>query len=88
MSLLTQIIERHWQKPIFGLTLVLRPLSWLFGAVVKMRRSGYRLAYFKSECLPVSVVVVGNIHVGGSGKTPFVAALVKGLQNQDIKVGI
>ena len=88
MSLLTQIIERHWQKPIFGLTLVLRPLSWLFGLGVKMRRAGYRLAYFKSECLPVSVVVVGNIHVGGSGKTPFVAALVKGLQNQGIKVGI
>lgn len=88
MSKLTHIIERHWQAPVLGLTLFLRSLSWVFGGVVGIRRFLYRSGCLKSVRLPVPIVVVGNIHIGGSGKTPFVAALVKELKNQGIKVGI
>ena len=88
MQTLTQMIERHWQQPNLGLSLLLRPLSWLFGGMVATRRLLYRVGVLKSEKLPVPLIVVGNIQVGGSGKTPFVAALVKELKNQGVNVGI
>ena len=88
MQTLTQMIERHWQQPNLGLSLLLRPLSWLFGGMVATRRLLYRVGVLKSEKLPVPLIVVGNIQVGGSGKTPFVATLVKELKNQGVNVGI
>ncbi len=63
-------IERHWYG-ITPLHLVLLPLSLLFGLLAAVRRALYRAGVLKSEQLPVPVVVVGNITVGGSGKTPL-----------------
>lgn len=86
--MLHRIIERHWQKPKPLLSLVLRPLSRLFGAVAARRRAGYLNGTRPSEKLPVPVVVVGNIQAGGSGKTPVVQALVRALQDKGIRPGI
>ena len=83
-----QIIERHWQHPRLPLTLLLWPLSRVFQTASALRCRLYRTGRLKSEKLPVPVVVVGNIHAGGTGKTPIVAALVKGLQAQGLKTGI
>lgn len=83
-----QIIERHWQTPNPVLTVLLKPLSYLFQAASTIRRERYRKGRLKSEKLPVPVVVVGNIHAGGAGKTPVVSALVAGLQARGIRVGI
>ena len=85
---LHQIIERHWQQPQPLLKALLWPLSRLFQAVYGVRRYLYRTGRLKSEKLAVPVVVVGNIHAGGTGKTPVVAALVRGLQAKGIQVGI
>ncbi|WP_040729205.1 tetraacyldisaccharide 4'-kinase [Thiocapsa marina] len=57
------------------LGLVLAPLSWLYCLVIQLRRLGYRKGWLASRRLPVPVVVVGNLTVGGTGKTPAVLAL-------------
>ncbi|MGA7966173.1 MAG: tetraacyldisaccharide 4'-kinase, partial [Gammaproteobacteria bacterium] len=68
--------------------LFLLPLSALFAAVTAMRRWLYVRHIFKPIRLPVRVVVVGNLAVGGSGKTPLVAWLARELHQRDVKVGI
>ena len=88
MSKLHQIIERHWQSPNPFLSLLLKPLSRLFAKIAAKRRDDFVSGRLKSEKLPVPVVVVGNIHAGGTGKTPIVAALVSGLREKGVKVGI
>ncbi len=82
------VIERHWQKPYPVLSFLLKPLSGLFAKIAAKRRADFLSGRRKSEKLPVPVVVVGNIHAGGTGKTPIVAALVSGLQEKGVKVGI
>ena len=88
MPKLHQIIERYWQSPNPFLSLLLKPLSKLFAKIAAKRRDDFVSGRLKSEKLPVPVVVVGNIHAGGTGKTPIVAALVSGLQEKGVKVGI
>lgn len=56
------------------------PWSLLFRAAVAIRRILYRRGILRSERMPVPVVVVGNITVGGSGKTPLVIALCEALR--------
>ena len=69
------------------LAVALRPLSLLFGLAVALRRALYRVRLLRSVALPVPVVIVGNITVGGSGKTPLVAALVGALATRGFHPG-
>lgn len=85
---LHEIIEQHWQKPHPILHGVLSPLSKIFAKMVAKRRAHFLSGSLKTQKLPVPVVVVGNIHTGGTGKTPITAALVVAWQAYGIKVGI
>lgn len=67
--------------------LVLWPVSLLFGALTAMRRRWY-MARHASIPLPVPVIVVGNISVGGTGKTPLVIALTQRLSALGFHPGI
>ncbi len=67
---------------------LLWPLSLLFRCIVALRRLGYRKGWFKSVRLPVPVVVVGNIFVGGTGKTPVVIWLVEALKRAGFHPGV
>jgi tetraacyldisaccharide 4'-kinase len=73
-------LARAWYSrgPTFVAAL-LRPLSWLFGGGAALRRAMYRAGVLRCTRVAVPVVVVGNISVGGAGKTPLVAALVEAL---------
>jgi tetraacyldisaccharide 4'-kinase len=66
----------------------LYPLSLLFGFVAGVRRRLFALGLKKAERLPVPVVVVGNIAVGGSGKTPIALWLVAELRARGRQPGI
>jgi len=68
--------------------LFLVPLSWLFCLIVHLRRKLYRSGFLKSVRFPVTVIIVGNITVGGSGKTPLVIALTNWLVEQGYRPGI
>ena len=62
----------------------MNPLSAIFGAGVALRNSLYERGTFRVRRLARPVVSVGNISVGGSGKTPFVIALGEMLQERGI----
>jgi tetraacyldisaccharide 4'-kinase len=66
----------------------LAPLAWLFAALTAARRLGYRFGLLPCYRARVPVIVVGNITVGGTGKTPLVAWLVQQLQARGLTVGI
>lgn len=78
-------LER-WYGP--GPVIWLRPFEALFRLVTAMRRLGYSLGLLKSESVGVPVLIVGNIAVGGTGKTPLVLHLAECLQHRGIRVGI
>ncbi len=71
---MTRGIDSWLQKTWYGessLGSALLPLSWLYAAATGLRRKLYATGFIASQELPVPVVVVGNITVGGTGKTPL-----------------
>lgn len=80
-------IQRHWERatPVSAL---LWPVSLLFGAVSAARRAAYRAGVLRASRLAVPVVVVGNITVGGTGKTPLVLWLAAALKAHGRAPGI
>lgn len=81
-------VVAQWHQPTVAGQCLLRPLSWLFALLSGLRRSGYRLGLLRAERLPVPIIVVGNLTVGGSGKTPLVAAIVAHLSAAGRSPGI
>lgn len=67
---------------------LLLPLEALFRRAVEWRRRAYREGRKKVEKLPVPVIVVGNLTVGGTGKTPLVIWLAGFLQDLGYRPGI
>jgi tetraacyldisaccharide 4'-kinase len=66
----------------------LRPLSLTYGAIVGSRRYLYAKHLRGSVRLPVPVIVVGNLSVGGTGKTPLVCWLVSRLAERGLRPGV
>jgi tetraacyldisaccharide 4'-kinase len=81
------VLERHWDH-VTPVSLVLIPLSLLFCLVVQVRRLLYRTGFLAAERIPVTVIVVGNITVGGTGKTPLVIWLAHLLGEAGYRPGI
>ena len=71
-------LQRHWLR-ISPLHVLLYPASLLFRATVALRRDLYRSGFLASHQLLLPVIVVGNISVGGTGKTPLTLALAQQL---------
>jgi tetraacyldisaccharide 4'-kinase len=66
----------------------LLPIAGFFYVLSKIRKAFYRLGIFRVNQFNIPIVVVGNITVGGSGKTPVVIKLVEYLQQHGKKVGV
>ncbi|MEJ0040574.1 MAG: tetraacyldisaccharide 4'-kinase [Gammaproteobacteria bacterium] len=69
-------------------SILLLPLAWLYGAVMAVRRVFYEQGWLSSYRITRPVIVVGNLTVGGTGKTPFVAWLAERLTERGLRVGI
>ena len=87
--MLPSFIERTWwaKQPTILATLLL-PFAALYGAVIHVRRQLYRRGVFKQSHPGVPVIVVGNIVLGGAGKTPVVQAVVRCLQQAGYVPGV
>jgi tetraacyldisaccharide 4'-kinase len=66
----------------------LRPLAFLYGVVIRVRRHAYRVGWLRSTRIGCPVVVVGNLTVGGTGKTPLTIWLVQQLLAQGLRPGV
>jgi tetraacyldisaccharide 4'-kinase len=78
------VLRAHWwqSRPTL-LSQTLRPLSWLYGALAAIHQQRTQ-----AQDSPVPVIVVGNLVVGGAGKTPTVIALVQALQSAGRRPGV
>lgn len=65
----------------------LLPLSWIYGSIVRLRNWLFDIGLKKSRAFSLPVISVGNITVGGSGKTPHVEYLIRLLQDK-MKVAV
>ena len=64
------------------------PLAGLYGGIIALRRLLYRVGVLRSERLPVPVIVIGNLSVGGTGKTPLTIALAAALRERGYMPGV
>jgi tetraacyldisaccharide 4'-kinase len=87
MNKVENFFTNMWYNKSF-ISYLFLPLSFIYALVTYVRSFLFKLGVLKSyKCLK-PVVVVGNISVGGNGKTPVVIAIVKYLQSKNLKVGV
>ncbi|HET8730567.1 MAG TPA: tetraacyldisaccharide 4'-kinase [Moraxellaceae bacterium] len=84
---MSQALARAWYEGR-AWPLLLAPLSLLFALVTALRHVLYRSGLLRVTHLPVPVIVVGNISVGGTGKTPLTEALVTALRARGFHPGV
>lgn len=83
-------LQKAWYAPSGKdwLSIALLDASWLYGALVKLRRKLYSAGVMHSTRLSVPVIVVGNVIAGGAGKTPIVIELARLLARHGYRPGI
>ncbi len=79
-------LEQRWYSGPFPFACL--PLEGVYRLVTAIRRVAYRIGVFRSYDLGVPVIIVGNINVGGTGKTPLTTYLVELLKAQGYSPGI
>ena len=80
-------LDHYWysQNPVAWSML---PFSWLFCIVALMRRLSYVKGWLRARRVELPVVIVGNISVGGTGKTPLIIGLCNYLVQQGFSPGV
>ncbi|WP_159715432.1 tetraacyldisaccharide 4'-kinase [Blochmannia endosymbiont of Camponotus nipponensis] len=68
--------------------LFLLPFSWLYGLVSTLNRISYQYGWRKVYRFSVPIIIIGNLTIGGNGKTPMVLWLVEQLKHRGWKVGV
>lgn len=65
-----------------------RPLAALYGSVIGLRSGLYRAGVLRSVRLPAPVIVIGNLSIGGTGKTPLTIAVAAALRARGYRPGV
>ncbi len=82
-------LDSYWyHSRLHPLLVPLLPFSWVFGLITRLRRSAYRLGLLKAQRFSIPVLVIGNIAIGGTGKTPLTITLAKFFKEQGKNPGI
>ncbi len=68
--------------------ILLAPATILFALLIRMRNWLFDKSIFKSEKVDAKIISIGNLTLGGSGKTPAVISVINILKNAGIKVGL
>jgi tetraacyldisaccharide 4'-kinase len=84
---LASTLAAAWQRR-GALAWILAPLALIYAGVLALRRLAYRTGIMASTRLPVPVVVVGNLYVGGTGKTPLTIEIVRALAARGWSPGV
>jgi tetraacyldisaccharide 4'-kinase len=82
-----QCLTELWYRPRGGPSL-LQPLGWMYGVAVRARRAAYARGWLSTYRVGTPVVVVGNLTVGGTGKTPLTIWLAGKLRERGLSVGV
>jgi tetraacyldisaccharide 4'-kinase len=82
-----QRLLRLWYEQPRGFSALL-PLSWLYGVAVTARRFAYERGLAPSRAVGRPVIVIGNLTVGGTGKTPLTIWLANSLRQCGLEVGL
>jgi tetraacyldisaccharide 4'-kinase len=85
-GVLVRALQRCWYRP--SPPWPLRALAALFALGVRWRRLAYARGLYASVRLAPAVIVVGNLTVGGAGKTPLVVWLTERLRERGVRAGI
>jgi len=80
-------LQSVWYGPAWR-SLPLWPLALLYRLVIALRAMAYRIGLLRVEHVAVPVIVVGNLTVGGTGKTPVAAWLARQLEARGRRVGV
>src|SRR5437763_927845 len=80
-------LQRQWYR-LSPWHLLLLPIAFLFWLLSGLRRLAYANGLLPSFRLPVPVIVIGNISIGGTGKTPLVIWLAEKLKREGYQPGI
>lgn len=84
---LSRWVERQWQRR-GPFAVCLLPLAWIYCTLMRLRRLAYRRGWLVTQRLTCPVIVVGNLSVGGTGKTPLIMALVRRLAAVGYRPGV
>ena len=77
-----------WYAKFNIFSLLLLPFSFIYFIIITLRIYLYKFRFFKVNKFNVPVIIIGNISLGGSGKTPFCIWLINYLKSKNIKVGV
>ncbi len=83
----TALLAAAWQRRGL-LAWILSPLALVYAAVMAVRRRAYAVGMLRTTRVAVPVVVIGNLYVGGTGKTPLTIELVRALRQRGFDPGV
>ena len=83
-----RLANRVWYRHNHPVSLLLAPLGWVYGVAMRLRSAAYQAGLLHSRRFQVPVVVVGNVSIGGTGKTPLVSWLAQMLRKHGYKPAI
>jgi len=85
---MNKFFNKIWYSKINLFSLILLPLAVFYYLITIIRKVFYKIGVFKTNYFNTPIIIIGNLTVGGTGKTPLCIWLCKYLQNSGIKVGI